>query len=172
MALMSVNNRNVARSIGSPAATPHPKEAKCPCWESHVSKFYAGLPRWPTSGIQGNVQVPSPSQRGLWGNALLLYQKGNGRKEGNCFSCAGHRPGPGNLAGVSVILKMNTSGQLLLAPAVRVIQPRRALSRQRKGWVGQQRSRGPPPHPRLTELPPPELNRNLQGHKCLWHNLS
>lgn len=170
---MSVNNRNVARRFGSPAATLHPKEAKCPCWESHVCKFYAGLPRWPISGFQGNVQVPSPSWRILCGKALLLYQQGNGRKEGNCFGCAGHRPGPGNSAGVSVILKMNTtSGQLLLVLAVRVIQSRRALSRQRKGWAGQQRRRGPPPHPRLTQLPPPELSRNLQGHKCLWHNFS
>lgn len=101
-----------------------------------------------------------------------LYQKGNGRQEGSCFGCAGHRPGPWNLAGVSVILKVNTTlGQLLLAPAVQVTQTRRALSWQRKGWAGQQRSREPP-HPGLTLLPPPELSRRLQGHKCSRHKFS
>lgn len=162
-----------ARSIGSPAATPHPTEAKCPCWESHGCKSYAGLSRWPTSGVQGNVQIPSLSQRSSWGKALLLYHKGNGRKEGNLFSCAGHRSGPWNLANVGVILKVNTTlGQLLLAPAVQVMHSRRAVSWQRMGRAGQQRSRGSPPHPRLAHLPPPELSRKLQGHKCLWHKFS
>lgn len=172
MALMSVNNRNVAKIIGSPAATPHPTEAKCPCWESHVCKFHAGLSRWPTSGIQGNVQVPSPSQKGLWGKALLLYQKENGRKEGTALAVLGTGQDQESWLVFSVILKVSTTGQLLLAPTVQVTQSGRALSHQRKGWVGQQRRRGPPPHPRPTHVPPPELSRNLQGHKCLWCNFS
>lgn len=136
MALMSVNNRNVARSIGSPAATLHPTEAKYPCWESHVCKLYAGLSRWPTSG----VQVPFQPKKVCGEKHYCCIRKKMAERRGNSFRCAGHRPGPWNLAGISVILKVNTTlGQLILPPAVQVIPSGRAVSQQRKGWVGKQR---------------------------------
>lgn len=128
-------------------------------------KLYAGLSRWPTSGVQGNVQVPSPS----WGKALLLYQKGNGRKEGNSFSCAGHRPGP-------VVLVSSESEHSIRAASFGSCCPGNTIKEgcvPAEGgisWAAEKQ--GPPPHHRLTHLPPPELSRNLQGHKCLWLSFS
>lgn len=65
-------------SVSSPAATPHPTDAAHPCWQPPACKFYAGLGRWPFSGIQGNVQIPSLFQRGQRGRALLLHHERNG----------------------------------------------------------------------------------------------